>query len=163
MKFLYALIAIAGLFIGGYFFYTNLVQNGEDSGGIIGNNLATALDLSGKGLTKIPEYVFNRTSLEKLDVSDNKITGAIQGEIRFLENLKELDLSNNLMTGVPAEIGRLPKLEILDLSDNKLTGLPNELGNLSNLKTLDISGNDYSELDLATILEKLPDSVEVIK
>ena len=115
-----------------------------------------SLDLSGQGLTKIPDYVFNRTDLEELVVSNNRLTGAIQAEIRNLKNLKILRAGNNQMTGVPAEIGQLQNLEVLDLSNNKLTGLPNELANLKNLKTLNLSGNQYSTQDLDFIRRALP-------
>lgn len=121
------------------------------------------LDLSNQNLQKIPEYVFSQKSLEELDVSDNRLTGAIQAEIRHLQNLRVLDASGNQMTGVPAEIGQLNNLQMLDLSNNQLTGLPYELGNLQNLKTLNISGNNYSELDLSVIQEKLPKDVNIIK
>lgn len=121
------------------------------------------LDLSNQNLQKIPEYVFSKKDLEELDVSSNQLTGAIQAEIRHLQNLIILDASNNQMTGVPAEIGQLHNLQVLDLSNNKLTGLPYELGNLQNLKTLDISGNNYSELDLDIIQKKLPKDINIIK
>jgi Leucine-rich repeat (LRR) protein len=113
------------------------------------------LDLSGQGLTQTPKYVFDKTDIEKLDLSHNKLTGALQAEIRHLQNLKVLDLSNNQFTGVPAEIGQLNELEVLDLSDNNITGLPLELGNLTNLKVLNLKGNDYSKTDLGFIKEKL--------
>lgn len=116
----------------------------------------TILDLSGKGLTEVSATVFAQTSITGLDLSHNKLTGALQAEVRHLKNLKTLDLSNNQFTGVPAEVGQLQLLEILDLSNNQLTGLPNELGNLTNLKQLNLSGNEYSEVDLAAIRKKLP-------
>ncbi|MBT4277434.1 hypothetical protein HOD96_01670 [Candidatus Falkowbacteria bacterium] len=122
-----------------------------------------SLNLSNQNLQKIPEYVFGRTNLEELNVSGNKLTGAIQAEIRHLQKLKILNASNNFMTGVPAEIGQLQNLEILNLSNNQLTGLPYELGNLKNLKIFNISGNNYSELDLSIIQEKLPKNVNIIK
>lgn len=121
------------------------------------------LDLSNQNLEKIPAYVFEQKGLEELNVSNNRLTGAIQAEIRQLQNLKVLSASNNQMTGVPAEIGQLRNLQILDLSNNQLTGLPYELGNLQNLKTLNISGNNYSELDLGIIQKKLPQDVNIIK
>jgi Leucine-rich repeat (LRR) protein len=116
------------------------------------------LDLSGRGLTKVPENVFGMTGLVTLDLSDNALTGALPGEIRHLKSLKVLDVSGNAMTGVPAEVGQLEDLETLDLSDNKLTGLPLELGNLKRLKTLDLSGNPYSAYDLDLIRKMLPDT-----
>ena len=67
------------------------------------------------------------------------------------------------MTGVPAEIGQLEKLEVLDLSNNNLTGLPNELGNLKNLRVLNLAGNKYSEMDLKTIRQSLPQTNFILK
>ena len=119
------------------------------------------LDLSGQGLTKAPTYIFDRTDIEELNLSNNLLDGALQAEVRHLQNLKVLNLSNNKFTGVPAEVGQLKNLEVLDLSDNQLTGLPNELGKLSNLKLLDVSGNAYSEADLAQIRKSLPSSTVI--
>lgn len=120
------------------------------------------LDLSGQGLEKLPSYVLSRTDLEELNISNNKLAGALPSEIVKLTNLKVLNASNNLMTGVPAEIGHLPNLEVLDLSNNQLTGLPNELGQLSKLKILNLSGNDYSKQDLDIIRNGLPSDVNII-
>ena len=119
------------------------------------------LNLSGQGLTKAPSYIFARTDIQELNLSNNALDGSLQAEIRHLQNLKVLNLSNNKFTGVPAEVGQLKNLEILDLSNNQLTGLPYELGNLSKLKLLDISGNAYSEADLAKIRESLPSSTVI--
>lgn len=113
------------------------------------------LDLSGQGLTKVPDYVFNKTNTEELNLSNNKLSGALQAEVRHLTNLRVLNLSNNKFTGVPAEVGQLKKLEVLDLSNNNLTGLPYELGNLSNLKVLNLRGNNYAKADLEIIKKTL--------
>ena len=121
-----------------------------------------SLDLSGQGLEKLPSYVLSRTDLEELNISNNKLTGALPSEIGKLTKLKVLNASNNLMTGVPAEVGHLPNLEVLDLSNNQLTGLPNELGQLTKLKVLNLSGNDYSVQDLDIIIKGLPSDVNII-
>ncbi|MBI4037175.1 leucine-rich repeat domain-containing protein [Candidatus Daviesbacteria bacterium] len=120
------------------------------------------LDLSNQGLEKLPAYVLKMSNLEELDISNNRLTGALPAEIHDLRKLRVLDASDNLMTGVPAEVGQLQNLEVLDLSNNKLTGLPNELGNLKKLKKLNLSDNNYSKQDLEVIKKGLSPSVEII-
>ena len=137
----------------------NKVNNPQEKNSQINKKL----NLSEQNIQKIPEYVFNQTNLEELDISKNQLTGSIQAEIRHLQNLKVLNVSNNQMTGIPAEIGQLHNLQVLDLSNNKLTGLPHELGNLQNLKILNISGNNYSKLDLGIIRKSLPKETAIIK
>lgn len=137
--------------------FGEVVQNFE---GEIGAD-APALDLSGQGLTKVSGDVFKRTELQHLDLSHNNLTGALQAEVRHLQELRFLDLSNNKFTGVPAEVGQLKNLEILNLSNNQLTGLPYEIGNLSKLRVLDISGNAYSAADLEVIKKTLPVSTQI--
>lgn len=117
------------------------------------------VDLSGQNLTAVPQSVFASTAVEELNLANNRLGGSLPGEIRLLQNLKILNLSNNQFTGVPAEVGQLRNLEVLDVSNNQLTGLPMELGNLKNLKTLNLKGNDYSVSDLENIKKGLPQSV----
>lgn len=165
MKTTIIILAAIILILVGYFAFnqkspTN-TENQEIEKQLMSND--KVLDLSNQGLSKIPNSVFEKTSLEELNVSNNQLTGAVQAEIRHLQNLRVLNLSNNQMTGVPAEIGQLQNLEILNLSNNQLTGLPYELGNLKNLKTLYIFGNNYSEQDLNIIKENLDEDIVIIK
>ncbi|PIP61008.1 hypothetical protein COX00_00140 [Candidatus Uhrbacteria bacterium CG22_combo_CG10-13_8_21_14_all_47_17] len=119
---------------------------------------AHTLDLSNRGLTKIPNSVFSQTDLESLNLSGNALEGAPQAEIRHLQKLTSLNLSGNNLTGLPAELGQLAQLQTLDVSNNQLTGLPLELGNLTQLRVLDIRGNTYSAQDLDQIMKKLPNT-----
>ena len=120
------------------------------------------LDLSNRGLMKVPAYIFDYEYLESLNLSHNNLTGSLQAEVRFLSRLKVLNISNNKFTGVPAEVGQLKNLEVLDVSNNQITGLPMEIGNLSKLKTLILTGNDYSKSDLETIRKNLPKTTVII-
>jgi len=154
-----AVITVILLALVGGGIYLN--KRNENKFGNNGNDIAkvapgNVINLSGRNLTKAPDYIFNQKNTVELDLSNNLISGALQSQIQNLQKLKVLNLSNNKFTGVPAEIGQLKKLEVLNLSSNELTGLPNELGNLSNLKLLDLRGNNYSETDLATIRKNLP-------
>ncbi len=120
------------------------------------------IDLGGKGLQEVPEYVFEKTDTQILNLSNNELEGALQAEVRHLSQLQELNLSHNAFTGVPAEIGQLSNLKILNLSHNKLTGLPLELGNLQNLTVLDLRGNNYSTYDLEQIRTSLPTATTIL-
>lgn len=164
MKYLPIALIVIVLIGGSVYMANNRISPSEnknpisqiDPGKQTEQNIFYSLDLSNTTLKKVPMDVFSKVSLESLNVSNNQLEGSLQAEIRHLQNLKVLDLSNNNFSGVPAEIGQLQKLEVLNLSNNKITGLPNELGNLSNLKLLDLSGNQYSEADLAVIKKTLP-------
>jgi CCR4-NOT transcription complex subunit 6 len=161
---------VLGAFILGYaFFRLTAPQIGSKTGStqqeattIPTIQTGSSLNLSGKGLDKLPSYVLSRFDLVELNISNNLITGALPSEIGKLRNLKVLNASNNLMTGVPAEVGQLTNLEVLDLSNNQLTGLPNELANLKKLKTLNLSGNNYSVQDLDVIKRGLSPDVNII-
>ena len=131
----------------------------ENETKVTDNNIV--LDLSNQNLTSLPQNTFFNAAIQELNLANNSLTGSLPGEIRFLKNLKVLNLSNNQFTEIPAEIGQLRNLEVLDLSNNQITGLPNELGNLENLKLLKLTGNEYSAADLEGIKKNLSPSVVI--
>src|SRR5210317_1295584 len=134
----------------------------------ITNLNATRLDLSNKGLAKIPDFVFymknlnylfltenNLTSLPAeigqlkkltiLNIGDNKLT-SLPATIGQLTNLKDLYLNHNNLTSLPATIGQLKKLSTLTSAHNELTSLPATIGQMKNLKKLNVSFNRISSL-----------------
>lgn len=155
-------IAVVLLIVAGSLWYAVEKKPFSLKGGSSDSIIGDTLDLSNKGLTKVPAYVFDSKALVGLNLSNNELSGALPSQVGQLKKLKVLNLSDNNFTGVPAEVGQLSELEILNLSNNQLTGLPNELGNLSNLKLLNVSGNSYSEADLAGIKAKLPASTVIV-
>jgi Leucine-rich repeat (LRR) protein len=50
-----------------------------------GMSAETEIDLSNRGLTSIPSTVFSRTTLVKLDLSKNQLTGAPPSQIGQLK------------------------------------------------------------------------------
>ena len=82
-------------------------------------NKDTKLDLSGKGISYVPNEVFSLEHLEILNLGNNQLTG-IDGKIENLINLKILDISNNSIMDLPLELTKLSKLQVLNVSGNPL-------------------------------------------
>ncbi|GAB4858898.1 hypothetical protein Ancab_040380 [Ancistrocladus abbreviatus] len=97
-----------------------------------------------KGSTQ--EYWKILALLGIIDLSSNRLTGAIPDEISLLTNLQQLNLSRNHLAGpIPPKLGQLKKLESLDLSRNQLFGeIPTSFLELDFLDVLDLSYNNLS-------------------
>lgn len=143
---------------------------------------AKVLDLSNKGITKVTSDIYSKTSTTDLILSNNNIQtlpsqmgkmtnvvifkidhnmldGSLIGEIRQMSKLKQLDVSYNNMTGMPAEIGQLSDLQTLDYSYNKIDGLPNELKNLkNNLLVFNLTGNPLTLDKINKLKGELPNT-----
>jgi Leucine-rich repeat (LRR) protein len=99
------------------------------------------------------------TNVVTFKIDHNILDGSLIGEIRQMSKLKQLDVSYNKMTGMPAEIGQLDNLETLNYSYNNISGLPNELANLkSNLKIINLTGNPLSQTQITKLKTSLPNT-----
>ncbi|KAI3937815.1 hypothetical protein MKW92_017813 [Papaver armeniacum] len=83
-------------------------------------SLINELNLTTLRLRFIPAFICNFTHIDEVDLSYNKLTGAIPSCISKLKNLHSLDLSNNRLRGPLPLLP--PSVESLDLSNNKLNG-----------------------------------------
>ena len=86
------------------------------------------------------------TSLQRLYLYDNQLTGTIPSELGSLTSLLYLSLWSNQLTGaIPSELGDLTNLQRLYLYDNQLTGtIPSELGSLTSLLYLSLWSNQLT-------------------
>ncbi|KAB2055550.1 hypothetical protein ES319_A11G044900v1 [Gossypium barbadense] len=113
-----------------------------------------ALSLSSMGLDgtlppigTTPSALGSITSLKKIDLSYNKLSGSIASTIFNLSSLQIIDLSHNLLAGnLPADMAnRLPELKELYLSGNQLYGqIPSSLFNCRQLKVVSVSSNSFT-------------------
>jgi hypothetical protein len=93
---------------------------------------------------EIPIEISNMTSLEIMDLSQNKLTGSIP-YFSSLTSLSFLYLQKNDLTGsIPIELSRNSHLQLLDLRENKLSGkIPNWIDKFSELRVLLLGGNNF--------------------
>ena len=107
------------------------------------------LDLSRKGLSKVPEAVTDLTELE-----EHNYLKELPTSINKLKNLKWLILEYNQLRELPHSICELSNLTLLGVSDNQLCVLPANIKHLKNLRTLELSDNQ---------LKTLPDEICELK
>ncbi|XP_020502577.1 leucine-rich repeat-containing protein 40 [Labrus bergylta] len=134
------------------------------------------LNLSGRGLTEVPQNVYRlnvdtpeeakqnvsfgesdrwweQSELTKLLLSSNQLT-QLSDDITLLPGLTTLDLHDNQLSSLPGALGELQELQQLRLSHNQLTSLPVEVCTLKNLRSLTLQQN---------LLQSLPEDVGMLE
>ncbi|XP_043914229.1 E3 ubiquitin-protein ligase LRSAM1 [Protopterus annectens] len=79
-------------------------------------------------------------TLKVLDLHDN-LLDALPADIDKMVSLQVLNVEKNLIKSLPEAIGNLPQLQTLNIKGNKLKSLPKTMGSLRSLRTLDVSEN----------------------
>jgi len=95
----------------------------------------------------IPTEIYDGlVNLKVLNLVQNRLTGPIQTNIKNMSSLQELYLRGNFITGtIPSQIGELLDMRALWLDLSELTGtLPSELGLLKKLRDLYINDSKIS-------------------
>ncbi|KAF9331587.1 hypothetical protein BG006_005553 [Podila minutissima] len=89
-----------------------------------------SLRLQGNRLIDLPHQIFRLPSLRELDVSQNLLT-QISGLVGMLApTLEELFLQSNRLECLPQQLGLLRRLRLLDIADNRLGCIPVEVQRL---------------------------------
>jgi hypothetical protein len=116
--------------------------------GIVNNALRRqqrSLDLSHRGLTRLPPEIGQLTKLESLSLQGNKLS-ELPPEIGQMKALRQLYLRGNRLIVLPAEFGELSALRTLDLARNQITEFSFTIPNLLRLVRLDLSENQLRAL-----------------
>ncbi|NXD27911.1 LRSM1 ligase, partial [Spelaeornis formosus] len=84
-------------------------------------------------------------TVKVLDLHDNQLA-SLPADIGLLTALQVLNLERNLLKSLPQSIGDLAQLQVLNVKGNKLRALPDSVSGLRSLRALDVSGNVLQEL-----------------
>lgn len=87
----------------------------------------------------------NKSTVVKIDLRTNQLTGPLPPELGNLKNLRTLLLRFNKLTTLPPQLANLTNLKELDLGFNRLQGkIPGWIGRLKKLKTLRLDDNEFT-------------------
>ncbi|KAJ3330609.1 hypothetical protein HDU76_005264 [Blyttiomyces sp. JEL0837] len=94
----------------------------------------------------IPESLWSISQLSEIDLSHNSFSGALPPVIQNFENLEIFIAGHNLFVGdIPPELGSsFDSINRVDLSHNMLTGIPKEIVESPYIQELDISYNMFT-------------------
>lgn len=103
-----------------------------------------------------PVYKWEGITVKNERVTEIKLNyknliGHLPKEIKYLTELKNLELRINKIDSIPHELGELASLEKLDLYSNKIKTITDSISNLEKLMRLNLGFNDS--------LEYLPNSI----
>ena len=115
-----------------------------------------SLWISGDSITSLPKSIIELKVLKELIINEcPKIEFHYLFEtLSAMDNLKELDLSENMIKKVPDNIGTLKQLKELWLDDNALTEVTQGIKSLPNLEYLRLFSNEIKSLNFT--LNDLP-------
>ncbi|CAN4113556.1 unnamed protein product [Withania somnifera] len=113
-----------------------------------GSSKLEGLNLSNNRLSgALPSAIGNFSGLKNLLIAGNDFSGDIPSDIGRLKSILKLDLSRNNFSGrVPAQIGNCLSLTYLDLGQNQLSGpIPVQIAQIHILNYINISWNHFNE------------------
>jgi len=104
----------------------------------------------GNEIEAVPKGIVYLKNLEQLILTNLGLTEFPKDVLKL--NLIALNLSNNSIKSIPAEITELSEVIDLNISNNDIEELPEEITQLTNLQTLNIGGNPLKTIpDLSNL------------
>ena len=102
------------------------------------SNFFSLLGFPSNALVSVPwSSLIQLTSLERLDLSNNKIKAVGPGDLSTLRNLQYLELSENQISSISERsFQNLKKLEVLKLNGNRLGDYVSSLKSLAQCHNL---------------------------
>ncbi|XLT57082.1 receptor like protein 27-like [Arachis hypogaea] len=125
----------------------------------------TNLHITQNSIKTIPSWIWNKTTLQGLEIFNNLLIGEISPLICNLQSLIYLDLSFNYLIGmIPSCLGSFSQsLQYLSLAGNKLIGnIPQTYEKGNALQWIDFSSNKlYGQLPRALVNCRMLESLDV--
>ncbi|XP_061834441.1 leucine-rich repeat-containing protein 40 [Nerophis lumbriciformis] len=112
----------------------------------------TSVDFGKNQLTAVPHRLAElRGTLADLNLSFNRLTCC--DHVPGLQQLAHLDLSNNLLSDLPAELKNVAKLHSVVLSFNKFKSFPEVLYHMVSLETVLLANNQVGGVDPSRLVQ----------
>ncbi|KAM0563943.1 hypothetical protein ACHAPJ_000151 [Fusarium lateritium] len=102
------------------------------------------LDLSFNAIATIPHEIGTLRNLEKLLITNNRLTHAVPSSFGQLVSLRELDIKYNGISSIDI-ISELPKLEILSADHNCVSAF---VGQFESLRQLKLNSNPLNKFEI---------------
>jgi Leucine-rich repeat (LRR) protein len=115
--------------------------------------------LNNFGLLSIPEDVFSCSGIKELDLSNNLLTEIPSKLFANSPEIERLSIRNNKIKILPENIEILKSLKVLNISSNEIKSLPKSIINLLSLKIIILEENPLEEPPLEIAVQ----GIEVIK
>ena len=142
---------------------SNIIQSVSVT--ILRESYISKISLQNNKLNDIPIDIFDLPHLKELNLSDNHLTQIPERKTDFYleteeesiksrygcQNLRILDVSNNELQYLPADLFYLPKISEVEASNNRISVLPAELWLAESLTTLKLNRNQLRHLTKSDI------------
>lgn len=102
------------------------------------------LDLSFNAISHLPDEIGNLKNLEKLLITNNKLTDEVPQGFRKLTSLRELDMKYNAITSIDI-LSELPKLELLYAAHNNVSSFE---GKFERIRQLKLNSNPLNKFEI---------------
>jgi Leucine-rich repeat (LRR) protein len=113
--------------------------------GDLWSSLTGALSMVSNNIGLLPEGFWQLVNIRDLDLSNNSLTGWLSSDFGNMTNLRTIKITETQLDRLPDSFGNLANLWKWEFHANKLKTLPASFKNLSSLTYLNIAQNPLNE------------------
>jgi len=130
------------------YFATNGVQWSESGDWITPTDECEWFGIS--GCEEAEDAGYTDHTITAINLKENRLEGTIPPEIfEFVPSIITFNLATNQVSGpIPKEIGMLQDIDILELAENQLTSIPAEMGQLNSIDHVFLQANNFGRQEM---------------